>query len=105
MEDNVIGHVLIEIDIVPQALVHVPCRADAIVSGTQFLGILWRGPQAAAVKNLDIHIAEPLGACIETEHVVAIWVVHRGERHLFIHAWQRQAIVSEFFYVHSLCKQ
>lgn len=62
LEDNVIGHVLIEIDIVPQALVHVPCRADAIVSGTQFLGILWRGPQAAAVKNLDIHIAEPLGA-------------------------------------------
>ena len=71
-----IGYIAVEVHIIPQAFVHVPCRGYSDISCTQFLGFIRCGLDTTTVENLYIHVAEPFAADIKTEYIPAIWIFH-----------------------------
>lgn len=86
--------------VVPHPLVHVPGGAYAVVAHPQFLGLVGRGLQAAAVEHVHVDVAEPFAADVEAEHAAAVGVVNGGEGHLLGCVGQREAVFAEVFDVH-----
>ena len=98
--DNMVGHIAVEVDIVPRTLVHVPRRSHALVAVAQQHRLFGRRFQTAAVEHLDVHETEPLAADVKTEYIAAVRLLHREKRHLLRHMRQRETIVPKLLYIH-----
>lgn len=97
-----VRYVCVEIKVAPKSFIHVPCGSHAFVSFPEHSPFLFGSLHATAVKHLNVHIAKPFAAHIETQYVAAIRVFECSERHPLRYARQRKTICSKIFNIHSL---
>ena len=85
--------------------VHVPARADALVTLPQFRNPLGSAPQVAEIPRHGVHEAEPLVQHVKDEYVPVVIRRRFAEREIVVRPCEREAVGPELLDIHLLQSQ
>ena len=88
LKDALVGHVMIEVDRNPMAMVHVIARTHGVEFRLQLGGYVGRRLEIAEVERLYVDKAKPLVANGEYQQIAVVFIRCIGERHFFCYALQ-----------------